>query len=127
MATYFSTVSSCCLLTSGPISLSASSGSPTLIAIARLTSSPTKRSWMDRSTSRREPAEQTSPAPAKIPMSAPSMAASKSASANTMLGLLPPSSRPIFFTFSAPRRMMLLPTSTDPVNATMSTSLWPAR
>ena len=36
------------------------------------------------------------------------MAASKSASANTMLGLLPPSSRPIFFTFSAALRMMLL-------------------
>ena len=95
--------------------------------MARLTSSPTKRSWMERSTSSREPAEQTSPAPAKMPMSAPSMAASKSASANTMLGLLPPSSRPTFFTFSAPLRMMCLPTSTEPVKATMSTSLWPAR
>ena len=50
------------------------------------------------------------------------MAASKSASANTMLGLLPPSSRPTFFTFSAALRMMCLPTSTEPVNATMSTS-----
>ena len=71
---------------------------------------------------RREPAEQTSPVPAKMPTSAPSMAASKSASAKTMLGLLPPSSRPTFFTLSAPVRMMCLPTSTEPVNATMSTS-----
>src|SRR5450759_3490448 len=77
---------------------------------------------MARSTMRREPAEQTSPVPAKMPTSAPSMAASKSASANTILGLLPPSSRPTFFTFSAPLRMMCLPTSTEPVNATMSTS-----
>ena len=71
---------------------------------------------------RREPAEQTSPVPAKMPISAPSMAASKSASAKTMLGLLPPSSRPTFFTLSAPLRMMFLPTSTEPVKATMSTS-----
>ena len=49
------------------------------------------------------------------------MAASKSASANTMFGLLPPSSRPTFFTLSAPLRMMCLPTSTEPVKATMST------
>ncbi len=49
------------------------------------------------------------------------MAASKSASAKTMLGLLPPSSRPTFFTVSAALRMMCLPTSTEPVKATMST------
>ena len=55
------------------------------------------------------------------------MAASKSASAKTMLGLLPPSSRPTFFTLSAALRMMCLPTSTEPVKATMSTSGWPAR
>ncbi len=50
------------------------------------------------------------------------MAASKSASSKTTFGLLPPSSRPTFFTFSAPARMIALPTSTLPVKATMSMS-----
>ena len=77
---------------------------------------------MERCTSSLDPAEQTSPEPAKMPTSAPSMAASKSASSKTTFGLLPPSSRPTFFTFPAPARMMALPTSTLPVKATMSMS-----
>ena len=57
-----------------------------------------------------------------MPMRAPSIAASKSASAKTMFGLLPPSSSPTRFTVSLPTFMMCLPTSTLPVKATMSTS-----
>ncbi len=71
---------------------------------------------------RREPAQQTWPELAKAPNSAPCRAASKSASAKTMLGLLPPSSRPTFFTVPAAWRMMCTPTSSEPVRVTMSTS-----
>ena len=50
------------------------------------------------------------------------------ASSNTMLGLLPPSSRVSFFRLLAPEAATIsLPTSVEPVNATLSTSLWAAR
>src|SRR5919204_70178 len=77
---------------------------------------------MVRSTRIRLPAEQTSPWLTNTPKSAPSTAASKSASAKKMLGDFPPSSREIFFSVAAAARMMLLPTSTLPVNAILSTS-----
>ncbi len=70
----------------------------------------------------RLPAEQTSPWLKKTPKSAPSTAASKSASAKKMFGDLPPSSSEIFFSVSAAPRMIVLPTSTLPVNAILSTS-----
>ena len=70
----------------------------------------------------RLPAEQTSPWLMKTPKSAPSTAASKSASAKKMFGDLPPSSSEIFFSVSAASRMMILPTSALPVNAILSTS-----
>ena len=49
----------------------------------------------------RLPAEQTSPWLMKTPKSAPSTAASKSASAKKMFGDLPPSSSETFFSVSA--------------------------
>ena len=50
------------------------------------------------------------------------------ASSKTMLGLLPPSSRVSFFRLLAPEAATIsLPTSVEPVNATLSTSLWAAR
>ena len=55
----------------------------------------------------RVPAEHTSPWLRKMPNSAPSTAASKSASAKKMFGDLPPSSSEIFFRVSAAPRMML--------------------
>ena len=70
----------------------------------------------------RLPAEQTSPWLKKTPNSAPSTAASKSASAKKMFGDLPPSSSEIFFSVSAAARMIVLPTSALPVNAILSTS-----
>ena len=45
-----------------------------------------------------------------------------SASANTMLALLPPSSSVTRFTCSAQPAMIRLPTAVDPVNATLRTS-----
>jgi hypothetical protein len=76
---------------------------------------------MDLSTKTREPAEQISPWFQKMPLADPSMAASNSASANTMFGDFPPSSSVTRFSVSAPLFMMILPTSRDPVNPTLST------
>jgi hypothetical protein len=59
---------------------------------ARSTSGPTIWSWIERCTSRREPAMQVWPVAAKMPAKAPTTALSRSASSNTMLGDLPPSS-----------------------------------
>src|ERR1035437_3030893 len=70
----------------------------------------------------RLPAEQISPWLKNTPKSAPSTAVSKSASAKKMFGDLPPSSSEIFFSVAAAARMMILPTSTLPVNAILSTS-----
>ena len=44
-----------------------------------------------------------------------------------MLGLLPPSSKVSFFRFPAAAWTISLPTSVEPVNATLSTSSWAAR
>src|SRR5262245_14824096 len=56
-----------------------------------------------------------------MPKSAPSTAISKSESAKKMFGDLPPNSSEIFFNVDAALRMMILPTSTLPVNAILST------
>src|SRR5437588_10208926 len=58
----------------------------------------------------------------KTPNSAPSMAASKSASAKNMLGDLPPSSSVTRFTVSAASFTMIFPTLADPVKAILLTS-----
>ena len=55
---------------------------------------------------------------------APSTAASRSASAKTMLGLLPPSSRVTRLSVSAAFFMMIWPTSVEPVKAILSTPRW---
>src|SRR5678809_333778 len=53
---------------------------------------------------------------------APSTAASRSASSNTMNGALPPSSRESFFTVSAHCFMRRLPVAVEPVNDSLRTS-----
>ena len=65
---------------------------------ARSTSPSTNSSWIDSSTTSRAPAEQTWPECRKTAVSAKSRATSRSASAKTMLGFLPPSSSATFFT-----------------------------
>ena len=52
---------------------------------------------------------------------APLTAESRSASAKTMFGLFPPSSRVTRLNVPAAFRMMIRPTSVDPVNAILST------
>ena len=51
---------------------------------------------------------------------------SRSASAKTMLGLLPPSSSEIFFTFAEASRMISWPVVVSPVNATLPMPGWAA-
>ncbi len=57
-------------------------------------------------------------------MGAAAAAASRSASAKTMLALLPPSSRVTRLSWSAALRMIPWPTSVDPVKQTLRTSGW---
>src|ERR1700731_213291 len=72
----------------------------------------------------RLPAEQTSPWLMKTPNSAPSTAASQSASAKKIFGDLPPSSSVTRFSVSAALFTIILPTAALPVNATLSTPGW---
>ena len=58
----------------------------------------------------------------KIPLAAPRIAASMSASAKTTFGDLPPSSSETFLRLPAAALTISLPTSVEPVNATLSTS-----
>jgi hypothetical protein len=107
-----------------PMSVFLSSGSPTRsVDIRRLSRSSTS-SAIDSCTRRREPAQQTWPWLKKMPLTMPSMAWSMGASSKTMLAALPPSSRVTFFFVPATARAMALPTSVDPVKATLSTSGW---
>src|SRR5215469_955466 len=82
---------------------------------------------MDLWTYRREPAQQHWPWLKKMALAAPGIAAFRSASGKMILGDLPPSSRVIFFRLLAPEALTIsLPTSVEPVNATLSTSGWAA-
>ena len=88
---------------------------------ARSTSSATNSSAIDSSTTSRAPAEQTWPECRKTAVIAMSRAVARSASAKTMLGFLPPSSRATFFTVPEAAAMMRLPVPRPPVNETRST------
>ena len=54
-------------------------------------------------------------------LAAPAIAASMSASGKIMVGDFPPSSSETFFKFPADALVINLPTSVEPVNATLST------
>ena len=101
-----------------------SSGSPTRsVAIRRLSRCSTS-SATDSCTSSREPAQQTWPWLKKMPLTMPSTAWSIGASSKTMLAALPPSSSVTRLSVPAMDRAIALPTSVEPVNATLSTSGW---
>ncbi len=88
---------------------------------ARATSSSTNESWIDSSTISLAPAEQTWPECRNTAVSAMSRALSRSASAKTMFGFLPPSSSAIFFTVPEAAAMIRLPVARPPVKETRST------
>ena len=98
-----------------------SSGSPRRSVPSRRLSRATSSSAIDSCTSSREPAQQTWPWLKKMPATMPSTVWSIGASSNTMLAALPPSSRVSFLSVPATERAIALPTSVEPVNATLST------
>ena len=85
---------------------------------------PTNSSYAARSTRIRERAQQSWPALSNTAYGAVAAALATSASAKTMLALLPPSSRVTRFTWSAQPAMICLPTSVEPVKQTLRTSGW---
>ena len=105
-----------------PMSVFLSSGSPSRSVDSRRFSDSSTSSWMFSCTSSREPAQQTWPWLKKMPLTMPSTAWSTGASSKTMLAALPPSSSVTFFFVPAVERAIILPTSVEPVNATLLTS-----
>ena len=105
----------------GPISVSASSGSPSRTVAARAATRSSSSSCTARSTSSREPAMHVCPVAANTPATTPLAAASRSASANTTCGDLPPSSRLTRARCPAAARMTAVPVAVEPVKATLST------
>ena len=104
-----------------PTSVFLSSGSPSRRVASRRRSDVSTSEYTDSCTSRREPAQQTWPWLKKMPFTMPSTAWSTGASSNTTLAALPPSSRVTFLRVGAQARAICLPTSVEPVNATLST------
>ena len=105
----------------GPSSVSGSSGSPTFIDSAFATIASVKRSTSGRSTRIREPQTQIWPVLPKAPRALQKTALSRSASAKTMFGFLPPSSSEIRLTWDAATDRTRAPVSMPPVTDTMST------
>ena len=62
-----------------------------------------------------------------VPLAAPGIATSMSASLKTTLGDLPPSSSETRFRLPSAAWTIILPTSVEPVKAILSTSMWAAR
>ncbi|MCY1494413.1 hypothetical protein D9M68_282810 [compost metagenome] len=77
-----------------------------------------------RCTYRREPAQHTWPWLKKIAWAAPAAATLRSASAITMVGDLPPSSRVTRVMESIAALPISLPTAVEPVKVSLSTSGW---
>ena len=90
------------------------------------TNSSTTRSWTDRSTRIRLLAQQSWPQLSKTAYGLSAAKRSRSASAKTRLGLLPPSSRLTFFTVPAASRMISWPVAVSPVKATLPIPGWAA-
>ena len=82
------------------------------------------RSNTDRWTRMRDRAQQSWPALSNTAYGAVAAARSRSASANTMLALLPPSSSVTRLTWRAQPAMISRPTSVDPVKTILRTSGW---
>src|SRR5436309_15123357 len=76
----------------------------------------TKSLYADRSTNRREPHRQIWPWFANEERTLPAIAASRSASANTMFGFFPPSSSETFLNNGAHASATLRPVTVPPVN-----------
>ncbi len=119
--TYDRTRSSWDLEISGPMAVFSSAGSPTTTDSTAGASSSRKRSYADRWTRMRVRAQQSWPELSRKDMGVAAAAASMSASAKTMLGLLPPSSRVTRLRSAEPFANTCLPTVVDPVKTIFAT------
>ena len=99
----------------GPSRCRVSAGSPTLTPCTAGSSSSMNRSSTDRWTRIRDRAQQSWPALSNTAYGAVAAACSRSASAKTMLALLPPSSSVSRLTCLAQPAMICWPTSVEPV------------
>src|SRR5919204_543293 len=117
-----STRSRCRADTIGPICASGSSGGPSRIRSTRSARRSTGGPATPSCAISRPPAVQTWPALRNVARSAPSSAASRSASSSTTFADLPPSSSVSRFRFPAAARWISRPTSVEPVKETLSTS-----
>ena len=104
------------------MSVASSSGSPTLIASTTSSNASMKASSAERSTRMRERAQQSWPALPKTAPGAAAAAAWMSASANTTLADLPPSSKVTRLIVCAAPAAIVRPTAVEPVKATLATS-----
>src|SRR5690242_17395581 len=102
--------------TSGPIWVLSSAGLPTVSLRVDATNNSTKRSNTDRSTNTRLRAQQSCPVLAKTLIGEELAACSRSQSAKTMLGDLPPSSSDTRLMSRDANSIMRAPTDVDPVN-----------
>ncbi|MCY1228105.1 hypothetical protein D9M72_404030 [compost metagenome] len=97
-------------------------GSPMRAVRATASNRSTKASWMLSCTSRREPAMQVCPVAAKMPEMAPKAACSRSASSNTTLGDLPPSSIAVCLRLRPALSLISRPVLSEPVKLILLTS-----
>ncbi len=105
-----------------PTSVFLSSGSPTRSVDRRSFRRSMNGSAIDSWTNSRLPAQHTSPWLKKMPLTTPSIAWSTGASSKMMLAALPPSSSVSALSVPAMALPMVLPTTVEPVKATLSTS-----
>ena len=122
MSMYSSTLRYCGGVVIGPTWVSALIGSPMRAVRATASRRSTKASWMLSCTSSREPAMQVWPVAAKMPEIAPNAACSRSASSNTTLGDLPPSSMAVCFKRRPARSLIRRPVESEPVKLILATS-----
>ena len=120
--TYEATCDRCAAEISGPISVAAEAGSPTTTPRTADSNSPMNLSRTERWTRIRDRAQQSCPALSNTAYGAVAAAFSRSASAKTMLALLPPSSRVSRLTWRAQSAMIRWPTSVDPVKTILRTA-----
>jgi hypothetical protein len=99
----------------GPMSVSRSSPSPTRTLSDALASRVRTSSATPRWTKIREPVMQNCPANVVTAATSSGTVASRSASSNTIIGVLPPSSRFIRFSVGAPAAAIIRPTGLLPV------------
>ena len=103
-----------------PMSIALSSDGPSRSVSMRARSFSSTAAATLSCTSSRLPAQHTSPWLNQMASTTPSTALSRSASSNTMKGLLPPSSSDSFNPRPAVACRMMRPTSVEPVNATFA-------